>query len=246
MVLAPGTVLATAARSSWLPLSSGAARCRRRRRSGSSSVAGHALAPFVVATGSSPSRRAGGDQLDQLLLVDVGTVGPGRPSGRGRAPRCCRRPGARRSCCARSARRRGRGRPAGVPGSSTCAVCATPRAAVGSSSTTTLEFQSTALAIATVWRWPPDRLATRWRTDFTVRTDSDSQRLLGRLLHAALVEHHAADAARGPGTCSGRCRGCRTARGPGRRSRCRGRWRRAGECTVTGLPSKRYSPESMG
>ena len=66
----------------------------------------------------------------------------------------------------RSARRRTR--------SSTWAVCATPRAAVGSSRTTTLEFQSTALAIATVWRWPPDRLDTRWRTDFTVRTDSDA------------------------------------------------------------------------
>ena len=39
-------------------------------------------------------------------------------------------------------------------------VCATPRAAVGSSSRTTLEFQSTALAMATVCRWPPERLAT--------------------------------------------------------------------------------------
>ena len=84
----------------------------------------------------------------------------------------------------RSARRRTRLR--------TWAVCATPRAAVGSSSMTTLEFQSTALAIATVCRWPPERLATRWRTDFTVRTDSDFERLLGRLLHAALVEHDAA------------------------------------------------------
>ena len=32
-------------------------------------------------------------------------------------------------------------------------------------------FQSAALAMATVWRWPPERLATSWRTDFTVRTD---------------------------------------------------------------------------
>ncbi len=45
---------------------------------------------------------------------------------------------------------------------------------MGSSRITTLEFQSTALAMATVWRWPPDRLATRWRTDLTVRTDSDT------------------------------------------------------------------------
>ena len=39
-------------------------------------------------------------------------------------------------------------------------VWATPSAAVGSSRMTTLEFHSTALAMATVWRWPPDRLAT--------------------------------------------------------------------------------------
>ena len=51
--------------------------------------------------------------------------------------------------------------------SSTCAVCATPRAAVGSSRMTTRLFHSTALAMATVWRWPPERLATRWRTDLT-------------------------------------------------------------------------------
>ena len=86
----------------------------------------------------------------------------------------------------RSARRRTRLR--------TCAVCATPRAAVGSSSMTTLEFQSTALAMATVWRWPPDRLATRCRTDFTVRTDRDCRVSSAELLHAALVEHDAAAA----------------------------------------------------
>ena len=55
--------------------------------------------------------------------------------------------------------------------SSTWAVCATPSAAVGSSRTTSLLFQSTALAIATVCRWPPERLATSWRIDLTVRTD---------------------------------------------------------------------------
>ena len=48
---------------------------------------------------------------------------------------------------------------------STCSVWATPSAAVGSSRMTSLEFHSTARAIATVWRWPPDRLATCWRTD---------------------------------------------------------------------------------
>jgi hypothetical protein len=35
---------------------------------------------------------------------------------------------------------------------STCSVCATPSAAVGSSRITSLEFHSTARAIATVWR----------------------------------------------------------------------------------------------
>ena len=37
---------------------------------------------------------------------------------------------------------------------------------------TILEFHSTARAMATVCRWPPDRLDTCWRTDFRVRTDS--------------------------------------------------------------------------
>jgi len=54
----------------------------------------------------------------------------------------------------------------------TCSVWATPSAAVGSSRMTIFDFQSTDLAIATVWRWPPDRLATSCRTDRIVRTDS--------------------------------------------------------------------------
>ena len=53
---------------------------------------------------------------------------------------------------------------------STWRVCATPRAAVGSSRTTNLLSHRTALAMATVWRWPPERLATFWRTLLTVRT----------------------------------------------------------------------------
>ena len=52
----------------------------------------------------------------------------------------------------------------------TCSVCATPRAAVGSSRITTLLFHRTARAIATVWRCPPERDATVWRIDLTVRT----------------------------------------------------------------------------
>ncbi len=49
-------------------------------------------------------------------------------------------------------------------------VWATPRAAVGSSSRTSLEFHITALATATAWRWPPDSVATGWRIERTVVT----------------------------------------------------------------------------
>ena len=107
------------------------------------------------------------------------------------------------------------------------------------------EFHSTALAIATVWRWPPDRLAT----------------LLAHRLHGAHRERRPASRA---AICSmvgssrtmpprllaaeehvlRRCRGCRTARGPGRRSRCRARRRRGGRGRSPARPSKRYSPLS--
>src|SRR5689334_2869226 len=59
--------------------------------------------------------------------------------------------------------------------SRTWRVCATPSAAVGSSSITTLESQSTAFAIATVWRWPPESEATGIRTEVTVRTESEAR-----------------------------------------------------------------------
>src|SRR5690606_39950207 len=57
-----------------------------------------------------------------------------------------------------------------------CSVCATPSAAVGSSRMTSLEFHSTARAIATVCRCPPDSEATVRRTEFRVRTDSPARR----------------------------------------------------------------------
>ncbi len=82
-----------------------------------------------------------------------------------------------------SARRRTR--------SSTCLVCATPRAAVGSSSMTTLEFQSTDFAMATVCRWPPDRLATSWRTRGHRPDRQRGQGVPGLDLHLRLVEHEA-------------------------------------------------------
>ena len=111
---------------------------------------------------------------------------------------------------------------------------------------TSLEFQSTARAIATVCRWPPER-----------RGDRRAHRLQGA--HRQAVEGLAgarspwrprragrASSARGRGTCCGRRRGCRTARGPGRRPRCPSALASLGPCTVTGWPSKRYSPVVEG
>ena len=56
----------------------------------------------------------------------------------------------------------------------------------------------------------------------TVRTDRRVERLAGEELHRRPRRDRGPWCARGRGTCSGRCRGCRTARGPGTRSRCRG------------------------
>ena len=55
---------------------------------------------------------------------------------------------------------------------STCSVCETPRAAVGSSRITSLEFHITARATATDCRWPPESVATGWRIDLIVVTAS--------------------------------------------------------------------------
>jgi hypothetical protein len=114
---------------------------------------------------------APGDQLDDLVVRDVLGLDLWPSTCRGRALRCRRRPPGRRSCCGliRITGKPTVGEPAHEP--QHCSVCATPRAAVGSSRITTLEFQSTARAMATVCRWPPERLATFCRTDLTVRTD---------------------------------------------------------------------------
>ena len=53
---------------------------------------------------------------------------------------------------------------------STCCVCATPSAAVGSSRITSREFHITARATATDCRWPPERVATGWRIERIVVT----------------------------------------------------------------------------
>ena len=134
--------------------------------------------------------------------------------------------------------RRALGRRAGGPARAPSPSGPRPSAAVGSSMITSLEFHSTALAMATDWRWPPDSEATGWRIERTVVTGEARQRLARRTLHRLLVEHEVPQRARGRGTCSGRCRGCRTARGPGTRSRCRARRRRAGVRMWTGWPSQ--------
>ena len=54
--------------------------------------------------------------------------------------------------------------------SSTIRVWATPSAAVGSSMITSFASQSTAFAIATDCRWPPESEATGWRIERTVVT----------------------------------------------------------------------------
>ncbi len=85
---------------------------------------------------------------------------------------------------------------------------------------------------------------TAWRIERTVVTDSSLSVSRGSRSMRGLVEQAVRDAARGPGTCSGRCPGCRTAPGPGRRWRSRGRWRPSGPRMRTGWPSQRICPAS--
>ena len=68
---------------------------------------------------------------------------------------------------------------------STCSVCATPSAAVGSSRMTSFEFHCTAFATATDWRWPPESVATGWRIEEIVVTASDLSVSAVLLLHRA-------------------------------------------------------------
>ena len=71
---------------------------------------------------------------------------------------------------------------------STCSVCATPSAAVGSSRITSFEFHITARATATDWRWPPESVATGCRIERIVVTRERLQRLGRALLHHRLLE----------------------------------------------------------
>ena len=72
--------------------------------------------------------------------------------------------------------------------SSTCRVCATPSAAVGSSRKTTRLFHITARATATDCRCPPESVATGWRTERIVVTASDSSVSVVRCSIAASLQ----------------------------------------------------------
>ena len=117
-------------------------------------------------------RRAGGDRLDDRLLrrrapVEQADV-PAEPNTVIRSAvsntswRLCEMRITARPCS-----------PSRRTSASTCSVCATPRAAVGSSRMTSFEFHWTAFATATDCRWPPESVATGWRTDRIVVTASD-------------------------------------------------------------------------
>ena len=72
--------------------------------------------------------------------------------------------------------------------SSTCSVCETPSAAVGSSRITSREFHITARATATDWRWPPESVATGWRIERIVVTASDFSVSRRLRLHRRLLQ----------------------------------------------------------
>ena len=117
--------------------------------------------------------------------------------------------------------------------SRTCAVWLTPSAAVGSSRISSLASQSVARATATAWRWPPESEPTRSRRLSIVvtagRACARPRAPPSRARRAPASRRAPSRACRAPGRGRGsrRCRGCRTARGPGRRSRSRGGWRRS-------------------
>ena len=118
---------------------------------------------------------------------------------------------------------------------------------MGSSSITSFGSPSSERAIATCWRWPPESVPTSART-LGDRHRQVLEQLAGLLLHVDLVEltdesgRPARTSPRARGRGSRPRRGCRTARGPGRRSRSRGARRRSGREIVTCWPSKRDRP----
>ncbi len=114
-------------------------------------------------------RHTGGDRVDDLLLGRLLTLVDGdcATEAQHRDPvatskmscRLCEMITTASPCVARR-----------FTSSSTCRVCATPSAAVGSSRITRREFHITARATATDWRWPPERLATFCRVERMVVT----------------------------------------------------------------------------
>ena len=127
--------------------------------------------------------------------------------------------------------------------SSTIRVWATPSAAVGSSMITSFASQSTAFAIATDCRWPPESEATGWRIERTVVTAQAGERLRSRLSPSPPRRGtRVRSGAPARGTCSARCPGCYRARDPGRRSRFRAR-RPLEACEFgPGFPSQKIFP----
>ena len=111
---------------------------------------------------------------------------------------------------------------------------------------TTCGSPSSERAIATDWRCPPESSADLRADARASSPASESQQLAALLLHRDLVEPRSAGrparAPRGRGTGSRRRRGCRTARGPGRRSRSPSCARVAGR--VDRAPARRRSANS--
>ena len=114
--------------------------------------------------------------------------GPAPPAGPGRGPRCW-------SATSNTSLRLCETEDTAAPwldrrlmSSSTSWVCATPRAAVGSSMITSLAADMTALATATDWRWPPGQRGDGLADGADRRDVEVGQRLACRDLHGALVE----------------------------------------------------------
>ena len=194
-----------------------AARGRPRRRPGAAGRARRCSCRHRSPPSSSPPSpagvRAAGDRADDLLARSVSLRVERRRASRPR------RSTTMRSATSKTSTRlwlitttpRPRSRRRWIR-SSTCAVWATPSAAVGSSSITSFGSPSSERAIATDWRWPPESDATCGAHARDASTASESSSSTRALLHAGLVEQRAA--APGPaGSSRGRGRGWRRRRG---------------------------------
>ena len=204
-------------------------------------------------------QRRGASERPPLLLVaprHAVSIAPGDEAGhllgRGARRSACRRPCGRacsttmRSATANTSGMRWLIRTTAKPWSRrrrirfrTSATCRTEIAAVGSSISTILGSERRVRAIATAWRWPPDIWRTRSRG--RVSDLSSAKSCAGAAVHGGVV-----DDANGPDPASqlpaqehvhARPSGCRTAPGPGRRSRCRAARASTGRWKATSAPS---------